>query len=231
MLGQLISVLRSCRRRLESALRTVEIRCVADVGRSVFSGEAEVHSRRERSAIQIGDNCHIRGELLVFRHSGQIRIGNWVYIGPRSSLWSSSESGITIGNRVLISMNVHIHDTDGHPVDAEARFHQTQSILCRGHPAKISDITAYPIHIGDDAWIGNGAIILKGVSIGEGAIVGAMSVVTHDVPAKCIVAGNPARIIRFLNEPKNTLEAIQIESGENNEIAEQKSQALRSENC
>lgn len=138
---------------------------------------------------------------MVFRHSGSIKIGDWVYIGPGSSVWSSSKEGITIGNRVLISKNVHIHDTNGHPLDAAERFLQTQAILTVGHPVDIQTIAAAPITIGDDAWIGFNVAILKGVTIGEGVIVGASSVVTRDVPPYVVVVGNPARVVKELTKP------------------------------
>ncbi|NCD22823.1 MAG: acyltransferase, partial [Spartobacteria bacterium] len=59
---------------------------------------------------------------------------------------------------------------------------------------------AKPVRIGDDVWCGAGAVILPGVSIGSGAVVGAQSVVTRDVPPMAVVAGNPARVIRMRNE-------------------------------
>ena len=197
-LGRLISTVRSVLWRLMSVLCTTEARSKAVVGKSVFSPEARVLSHREREAIQVGDHCHLRGELFVFPHAGHIRIGDWVYIGPGSSIWSSSDDGVMIGNRVLISTNVHIHDTDGHPKGAKDRFAQTKAILTQGHPRQIAGIDARGILIGDDVWIGFGASILKGVTIGEGAIVGAGSVVTRDVPAYAVVAGNPARMIKDL---------------------------------
>jgi len=57
-----------------------------------------------------------------------------------------------------------------------------------------------PIRIGSDVWCGAGAVILPGVAIGDGAVVGAQSVVTHDVPPMAVVAGNPARVLRMRNE-------------------------------
>jgi acetyltransferase-like isoleucine patch superfamily enzyme len=175
----------------------MQARRAGTIGLSVFSAEAEIVSRRERETIRVGNHCYIRGELLVFPHAGRIEIGDWVYIGPGSSLWSSSDGGIVIGDRVLISRNVHIHDTDGHPVDPHQRFTQTQAILRVGHPREINTIAAAPVRIGHDAWIGLNAVILKGVTIGEGAIVGAGTVVTRDVPPNCTVVGNPARIVKM----------------------------------
>nr|WP_315850306.1 DapH/DapD/GlmU-related protein [Gemmata sp. SH-PL17] len=77
---------------------------------------------------------------------------------------------------------------DGHPVDANRRR--------AGDPTPPESIA--PVIIGDDVWIGRGAVILKGVSIGHRAIVAAHSVVTKNVPADAIVAGNPARVVKEL---------------------------------
>jgi acetyltransferase-like isoleucine patch superfamily enzyme len=134
------------------------------------------------SRIDIGDSSHIRGDLLVFASGGRIKIGQWCYVGPRSTIWSSDSQGIQIGDRVLISMDVHIHDTNSHPLDAEKRFAQTKSILVSGHIIDGSDIKSSPISIGNDVWIGFGAVIHRGVRIGDRAIIGARAVVTHDVP-------------------------------------------------
>ena len=71
-----------------------------------------------------------------------------------------------------------------------------------GHFKDWSNVKSAPIHIKDGAWIGFGSAILKGVTIGKGAIVGSKSVVTRDVPDNAIVAGNPARIVGYTNEQK-----------------------------
>ena len=88
---------------------------------------------------------------------------------------------VTIGNDVRIAPNVNIF-TVYHPLDPVDR--------------KNSVILSKPVVIEDNAWIGGGAIILPGVTIGKNAVVGAGSVVTHDVPPNKVVAGNPARIIK-----------------------------------
>lgn len=93
---------------------------------------------------------------------------------------------ITIGNHTIVGSGCLIIDTDGHPLSASDRrmsdyYRHTKSL---------------PIVIGDDVFIGARCIITKGVTIGNGAVVGAGSVVTHDVPPDTIVAGNPARIVK-----------------------------------
>ncbi len=95
-----------------------------------------------------------------------------------------AEERITIGNRVAVGANTIIADTDFHPLDpAERRL------------APLNGATA-PIVIEDDVFIGMQCLILKGVTLGRGCVIGAGSVVTRDVPAGMIAAGNPARVIR-----------------------------------
>jgi len=92
---------------------------------------------------------------------------------------------VTIGDRVLFGPAVQLLAAT-HPVEAELRAQGLEY--------------AAPIAIGDDAWLGGGAIVLPGVTIGDRAVVGAGAVVTRDVPADTVVAGNPARVIRPLEE-------------------------------
>lgn len=94
---------------------------------------------------------------------------------------------ITIGNRVLVGANVTIVDTDFHPLTPAARAYD---ILAGAHR---------PIIIEDDVFIGMNSLILKGVTIGRGSVIGAGSVVSRDVPANVIVAGNPARVVKELS--------------------------------
>lgn len=145
--------------------------------------------------IRVGPGSYVRGELLVFRHGGDLEIGADCYVGDGTRIWSAAQ--IRIGNRVLISHGVNIHDTDSHPLEAAKRHAHFRAIVTTGHPGPGQvEIDAEPIVLGDDVWIGFNAIILKGVSVGSGAIVAAGSVVTRDIPAGAIVAGNPARVVR-----------------------------------
>ena len=110
-----------------------------------------------------------------------ISIGRTVFIGSQCAF--TGHAAIDIADEVMIAHKVNLV-TAGHPVEPDQR---------RDY------ITAEPITIGENAWIGAAATILSGVHIGADAVVGAGSVVTHDVAAATLVAGNPAKVIRQLN--------------------------------
>jgi acetyltransferase-like isoleucine patch superfamily enzyme len=160
------------------------------------------HTARIRNAlgdsnqIVIGGHSHIRGELMIFGHGGRISIGEWCYVGVGTRIWSAAS--IEIGNRVLISHSVNIFDNLTHPLKATERHAQARQIFTSGHPREIS-LDEKPIKIGDDAWIGACAMVLRGVSVGEGGVVAAGAVVTKDVPPYSVVAGNPAVVVRELS--------------------------------
>lgn len=98
---------------------------------------------------------------------------------------------IEIGNHVNIGAGCIIMDSDFHSIDYRLRKDRDEDALFS---------STAPITIEDYVFIGARSIILKGVHIGEGATIGAGSVVTNDIPAKCIAAGNPCRIIRYIGE-------------------------------
>ena len=102
---------------------------------------------------------------------------------------------ISLGQRVVVSYYVTIADSDFHPLDADLRIQDAIANSPHGDRRQRPIIASAPITIGDDVWIGIGAIILKGVNIGAGARIEAGAVVTHDVPAGHTVAGNPGRDI------------------------------------
>lgn len=114
--------------------------------------------------------------------SSNITIGNNVGISGSTICATNS---VTIGNNVLIGSGCLITDTDAHPIDWRDRREGNNEKTCSA-----------PILVGNDVFIGARSIILKGVTIGDRAIIGAGSVVTHDIPADSIAAGNPAKVIR-----------------------------------
>lgn len=105
---------------------------------------------------------------------------------------------IKIGKRVIVSYNVTIADSDFHPVNPDERMRDAIANAPYGNKKQRPLLITKPVIIEDDAWIGIGAIILKGIRIGQGARVEAGTIVTSDVPAGATVRGNPARVLKKL---------------------------------
>ena len=138
--------------------------------------------------IKIGDNCHIKGKLLVFAHGGEINIGDNVFIGENTNLWSGSK--IQIENNVMLSHGVNVIDTDSHPKDGYLRAKHYLQIITTGHPVKgeiIEKIKSGPIIIKENSWISFNATILKNVVIGKNSIVAANTVVNKSVADNSII--------------------------------------------
>ena len=170
--------------------------CVIHQGARLYRTAKIRNASGDSRKIVIGSHSHVLGELFTFAHGGEIKIGEWCYIGEGSRIWSAAS--IEIGDRVLISHSANVFDSLTHPLKAAARHEQVKKIFDQGHPQGLS-LDEKPVRIGNDAWIGAGAMVLRGVSIGEGGIVAAGAVVTKDVPAFTIVAGNPAVFVRELS--------------------------------
>ena len=154
------------------------------------------NARGDINKIVVGSHTHVLGDLSTFAHGGEIRIGKWCYIGEGSRIWSAAS--IELGDRVLVAHSVNIFDSLTHPIQAAARHAQVKTIFEVGHPLSLS-LDESPVRIRDDAWIGAGAMVLRGVTVGQGGIVAAGAVVTKDVPSFTIVAGNPAAVVRELS--------------------------------
>nr|WP_311194662.1 acyltransferase [Selenomonas noxia] len=167
--------------------------CVVGNHTKFYRQSKIVNMSNKKDNILIGGGTHIRGELLVYPYRGKIQIGDDCYVGEGTRIWS--EKRISIGDRVLIAHNVDIHDSNDHPVEKKARHNHFLSIIKNGFP-KNFDLNGQEICIKDDVWIGFGACIMKGVTIGKGAVIAAHAVVTRDVPPSVIVGGNPAQIIK-----------------------------------
>lgn len=169
-------------------------RCEFSDSTKFYKTSEIVNGQVDARSIKIGEHTHIRGKLLTFASGGQIEIGDYCYIGERVNIWSAVN--ISIGHRVLIGHDVNIFDSLTHPISSNARHQQFKGIINNTHIIDNFNLEIKPIIINNDVWIGCMSVILRGVTIGEGAIIGANSVVTKDVPPYTIVAGNPAKILR-----------------------------------
>lgn len=151
--------------------------------------------RRSNGTIQIGSHFKCNNKIksnsigviqpCVFNVSTP---GSRLIIGDNVGISGSTicaTENVSIGDNVLIGSGCLITDSDAHPLDWRDRRENRNENTLRG-----------PVNIGNDVFIGARCIILKGVTIGDRAIIGAGSVVTCDVPPDCIVAGNPAKVVK-----------------------------------
>jgi acetyltransferase-like isoleucine patch superfamily enzyme len=143
--------------------------------------------------IVIGNNCMICCIFNLQNEFGKIRIGNRVFIGGKTIL--NCINSIIISDDVLISWGCTIMDHNAHSTISSERINDV--INGRNGFKDWSVVKSAPIIIKNKAWIGFNSIILKGVTIGEGAIIAAGSIVTKNVPDYAIVGGNPAKIIKY----------------------------------
>jgi len=160
-----------------------------------FYPDARVVNRGKANQLVIGKSCHARGEFLVF-DNGSIAVGDYSFVGSGSHIWS--HESVTIGSHVLISHQVEIHDSNYHSLDSNIRHVEIHERFDDGQQMPNTQAACAPVVIEDDVWIGFRSTILKGVTIGEGAVVAACSVVTKNVRPFTLVAGNPAHLVREL---------------------------------
>jgi len=151
-------------------------------GKGVYV-ENNVQLQRHPEKVFFGEWVMLKeGVRICPTHSeASITIGNWTTVGHHTFIFSKNE--IKIGNNCLIAPFCYLVDSD-HGIDCNTLIREQA-------------MTTKPIIIGNDVWLGTGAVITKGVTIGDGAVVAAHAVVTHDVPPNAVVAGTPAKIIRY----------------------------------
>jgi acetyltransferase-like isoleucine patch superfamily enzyme len=148
------------------------------------------------SLIQLNNGVFIDGTLEVYER-GKLVIDDYTFFGNSRIYCANS---ILIGKGCWISDHVFIMDSNLHPTSAKRRFQDAINFSKGIFPDVYSNIANAPIVIQNSVWIGANSVVLKGVTIGEGAIVGAGSVVTKDVAPWTIVGGNPAKLIREIPE-------------------------------
>lgn len=161
----------------------------------------DYRTEEESKRIFIDEESMIGCNFIFESDSGVIKIGKRTFINAGTNIISINE--IEIGDDVTIGWNIYIYDHDSHSLDYRFRkddierqredFYANRNFIFN---KDWSTVKSAPVKICNKVWIGFNAIILKGVTIGEGAIVAAGAVVTKDVPAWTVVAGNPATIVK-----------------------------------
>ena len=160
----------------------------------------------DRKYVTIGERGLIKALFTFETEKGEVRIGNNTHIGGAQFI---CRSGITAGNDVTMAWGITLYDHDSHSTDWEYRQHDNEQCyvdyMATGNNIAHKDwshVKTAPIVIEDKVWIGMDVLVLKGVTIGEGAVVAAKSVVTKDVPAWTLVAGSPAKVVKDLRNEK-----------------------------
>lgn len=157
-----------------------------------------------KNNITIGKHCTINAQFLAL-FDGKIQIGDNNYIGAKTMLLAKEK--IVVGNNVIIANDTIISDNNNHPIDPAMRFKMSQ---CDDYMTdelwswKYAD--SKPVIIEDNVWIGRDVRIMKGVTVGKGSIVALGAIVTKDVPPYTIVAGNPAKVVKYLKVEENNEE-------------------------
>ncbi len=147
------------------------------------SHQAEKQAMLKEMFAEIGEGCYIETPFHANWAGRFVHFGDRVYANYNLMLVDDGE--IFVGDDVMMGPNVMLC-TATHPVHADLRRSQVQYNL--------------PIHIGKGVWIGGGSIVLPGITIGENSVIGAGSVVTHDVPANVVAVGSPCRVLRGITE-------------------------------
>jgi acetyltransferase-like isoleucine patch superfamily enzyme len=149
--------------------------------------------RASGNRLKIGSESVVHANISFEDRGGEIRIGDRSFVGLANL---TCYRRISIGDDVLVSWGVTIVDHDSHNPNWELRRSDVRE-WAQGRK-DWSNVAHAPVVIANKAWIGFNVTILKGVTIGEGAVVAACAVVTKDVPPYSVVAGNPAQVIRKL---------------------------------
>ena len=143
--------------------------------------------------IVVGAGSMLRCRISFDHAGGEVKIGDRCFLGASHLV---CHTGITIGDDVIMSWGVTVVDHDSHALAWKDRSRDISDWM---QGVKHWDkVVVSAVTINDKVWIGFGVSILKGVTVGEGAVIGANAVVTKSVPPYCVVAGNPARIVKRL---------------------------------
>lgn len=177
----------------------IPLNVVAGEGTEIDSSFCFKHFYSKKDVgLRVGSFTTIWRASLAADDDGVIEIGDHCYVANTSLVCSER---IQIGSRVMIAGGVTIADSDFHPLAPAARLADTIALSPVGDRSKRPYIKSRPVFIEDDVWIGYNATILKGVTVGAGALIHPGAVVLRNVEPGCEVAGNPAVVLATTRGP------------------------------
>ncbi|MBI5515607.1 MAG: transferase [Deltaproteobacteria bacterium] len=151
----------------------------------------------------LGEGCVFEAGVLVF-HPENISLGRNVYVGHYAILKGYYKNEMVIGDQTWIGQQCFFHSAGGLVIGQRVGIGPGVKILTSVHeeagravPVLFSPVATAPVHIEDDSDLGINSVVLPGVTVGRGAIVGAGAVCAQDVPPYAVVAGVPARVLRY----------------------------------
>jgi acetyltransferase-like isoleucine patch superfamily enzyme len=156
-----------------------------------------IENHGQQESIIIGNNNEFSSDFHIRCYEyGKVTIGSYNWTNLRTQIVCANR--VEIGNYCMFGRDVYISDTNEHPIDPVERLNATIKFWNERTVNRYYLVDNCEVIIGDNVWIGERSIILKGVRIGNNAVVAAGSVVTKDVQENTIVGGNPAKIIKNL---------------------------------
>lgn len=163
------------------------------------------------SGSDIGAGCQVAKGCKIYRTtlSGQVTVARYTSLWGPSIFVSGDGQGVEIGSFCSIAHHVSLQE-QFHNSQRTTTYFIERNLLCWPEPPEAL-ISKGPIRIGHDVWIGAGAQVLSGVAIGDGAIVAAGAIVTRDVAPYAVVAGNPARLIRYRFGPDKIAQLLDMQ--------------------
>lgn len=170
----------------DESIVTEQVKCLDKLYDYNMTRPSEQQKREEllrEMLAEVGEGCYIEAPFYANWGGKHVHFGNYVYANFNLTL--VDDTHIYVGDYTMFGPNVTVA-TAGHPILPELR-------------EKVYQYNA-PVHIGRNCWIGAGAIILPGITIGDNTVVGAGSVVTKDLPPNVIAAGNPCKVMRWIGQ-------------------------------
>jgi len=152
-----------------------------------FIGPGVTFEIGKGARVQLGRWCWIGHGSKIRAHEGEVEIGAKTVMGQECTI--SAFQHVSVGRECIIADRVMLIDFDHGVVEVE-------------RPIRMQGIYKRDVHVGNNCWLGYGACVLRGVTVGDNSVIGTSSVVTKDLPANSVSAGLPARVLRMRDEPE-----------------------------